>query len=183
VTDDAGWRDLGVAIRERRRAAGLTLVALAEKATLSQPFLSQVENGRARPSMASLYRIASALDTTPQALFGARGSMDEPTLVRGGAARAVDVSGTDASMCHLLVAGDVPFHVLEFVGLPSEFLERWEHPGFEAAYVIAGQVEIDVAGEIRALGAGDLLSYPASSPHRLRGRSADARVLLIASHP
>jgi transcriptional regulator with XRE-family HTH domain len=183
VTDDAGWRELGAAIRGRRRGAGLTLVALAEKAALSQPFLSQVENGRARPSMASLYRIASALDTTPQALFGSRASVDEPTLVRGGAARTVDVSGRDASLCHLLVAGDAPFHVLEFVGLPAEFLDQWEHPGFEAAYVVAGQVEIDVAGEVTALGAGDLLSYPATSPHRLRARSAGARVLLIASHP
>ena len=36
----------------------------AAKAKLSQPFLSQIERGRARPSMPSLHRIAAALGTT-----------------------------------------------------------------------------------------------------------------------
>jgi len=61
---------------------------LAELAGLSQPFLSQVENGRAQPSMESLYRIATALGTTPQALFGEH----DPSALAPTAARADDVS-------------------------------------------------------------------------------------------
>ena len=44
---------LGAAIRERRLANELTLVGLAERSGLSQPFLSQVETGKATPSMTS----------------------------------------------------------------------------------------------------------------------------------
>ena len=54
---------MGHAIKQRRHAHAFTLVDLAERAGLSQPFLSQVENGRARPSMSSLHRIATALGT------------------------------------------------------------------------------------------------------------------------
>ena len=61
---------LGGAIRALRRERGLTLVELAAATGLSQPFLSQVELGRSRPSMRSLFRIATALDTTQQALLG-----------------------------------------------------------------------------------------------------------------
>lgn len=176
------WETLGQAIRARRLERGLTLVDLAAKVQLSQPFLSQIENGRARPSMMSLYRVAGALDTTPQAFFGGPSeSSGAPTLVRADAARAVEVAGeTAASLCRLLLAGDAPFHVLEFHGLPQEFLEYWEHDGFEAAYVIAGEVELDVAGTITTLHAGDFLSYAARLPHRLRspGRQP-AHVLLV----
>jgi transcriptional regulator with XRE-family HTH domain len=70
--DDGTWWDgLGSAIRARRLSRSLSLVDLASTADLSQPFLSQVENGRARPSLLSLRRIADALGTTPQALFEA----------------------------------------------------------------------------------------------------------------
>lgn len=40
------WEVMGRAIKERRLGQPFTLVELAERAGLSQPFLSQVENGR-----------------------------------------------------------------------------------------------------------------------------------------
>lgn len=173
--------NVGPAIRERRLARELTLVALAELAGLSQPFLSQVENGRAQPSMESLYRIATALGTTPQALFGEHGpSALAPTAARADdeGVPAIDTAGE--SLRRLLLPGDTPFHVVELVGLATDFLESWHHDGFEALYVLAGPVEVEIDGEITELGTGDFFSYPAHLPHRYRsvlGRRA--RVLLI----
>ncbi len=180
--DSTEWVVLGLAIRERRRARGLTLVNLAQMVGLSQPFLSQVENGKARPSMTSLYRIAHTLDTTPQALFG--GSVDptsSSTPVRAQQVRSIDFDGRKhESIVHLLLAGDAPFHVLEFAGLPAEFADYWEHDGYEAVYVIEGDVEIDLAGAVTQLNSGDFHSYPSDVPHRLRSPDGKpARVLLI----
>ena len=180
--DSIEWETLGQAIRERRLARNLTLVALAQEVDLSQPFLSQVENGRARPSMISLYRIANALGTTPQAFFGGPvGNASSPALLRAQDARVVDTTDVSSqSACHLLLAGEAPFHLLEFDGLPSEFLDYWEHDGFEAVYVIAGQIEIDIDGEVTALAVGDVMSYSSRLPHRLRSISRSrAKVLLI----
>lgn len=176
------WEILGSAIRTRRVSRGFTLVALAAKVDLSQPFLSQIENGRARPSMTSLYRIANALETTPQAFFG--GSVDAscvPSLVRGEEAQTVDFDVNEAaSSVHLFLAGEAPFHVLEYVGLPIAFGEYWEHDGFEAVYVVAGHIEIDIEGQVSALEKGDFLSYPSSIRHRLRSPDGEsARALLI----
>jgi transcriptional regulator with XRE-family HTH domain len=179
--DPIEWEALGGAIRKRRLERDLTLVDLAASAALSQPFLSQIENGRARPSMTSLYRIARALDTTPQAFFGGPvEGTSAPALVRAGSAPTLGGSEASESIVHLLLAGDSPFHVLEFVTLPQEFSEYWEHDGFEAIYVISGDVEVDLDGAISTLGAGDFLSYPAKLRHRLRScGGAPVRVLLI----
>jgi transcriptional regulator with XRE-family HTH domain len=175
------WSALGGAIRERRLAGELTLVALAERSGLSQPFLSQVENGRAKPSMDSLYRIATALDTTPQGLFGYRGASElTPTTARAldPDVTAIDTAGE--SLRRLLLPGDAPFHVVELVGLATDFLESWHHDGFEALYVLAGPVEVEIDGEITELHTGDFFSYPAHLPHRYRSTlGREARVLLI----
>lgn len=180
--DSIEWETLGGAIRKRRLERDLTLVDLAAQVSLSQPFLSQIENGRARPSMMSLYRIAHALDTTPQAFFGGPvEGTSAPAMVRAESVRAVDVTGSvSESIVHLLLAGEAPFHVLEFVALPPEFTEYWEHDGFEATYVISGEIDIDIDGEISAMHPGDFLSYPAKLPHRLRcPGGGPVRVLLI----
>ena len=177
------WQELGRAVRDRRLASGLTLVGLAARVGLSQPFLSQVENGRARPSLMSLHRIAEALGSTPQALFAGTSDPEAgPVVVRADDVRIVDVGTREPaeSTCHMLLAGDAPFRLLEFDGLPSEFIEYFAHDGFEATYVIAGRVQIDVAGEITDLGPGDSISYPARLPHRLRALGKRrASVLMI----
>jgi len=155
-------------------------VELAERAGLSQPFLSQIENGRARPSMQSLYKIATALTTTPQALFGGPTVATEPTVARstGPGVPTIDTDGE--SLRRLLLPGDAPFHVIELVGLAREFLEPWQHDGFEAIYVLAGPVDVEVDGTVTTLATGDFLSYPARLPHRYRSeRGSDARALLI----
>lgn len=175
-----GFEHLGRTLRDLRHERGLTLVELAARCELSQPFLSQVETGRARPSMESVFRLARALDTTPQALFRAPSADGAgPTLVRHGSADVPVLDGGGAAVARLLLPGEAPFHVLEFTGLPAEFEQPWSHPGFEAVYVVAGQVELDLAGEVQLLGAGDFASYPSEVPHRHRTVSGPAARLLL----
>jgi len=174
------WAGLGAALRERRLADGLTLVELAERVGLSQPFLSQIENGRARPSMSSLARLATALGTTPQAMFGGTSVAAEPTLARASSADVTTIETDGESLRRLLLPGDAPFHVIELIGLATEFLEPWQHHGFEALYVLAGPIEVEVDGTVSTLATGDFLSYPSHLPHRYRSAlGAAAKVLLI----
>lgn len=181
TADTDTWTHLGAAIRQRRRAAGLTLVHLAGLTTLSQPFLSQVENGRARPSMESLRRIAAALGTTPQALFGGPVlPAGAPNVTRRDAVAALPLAPGASSICRVLLAGDAPVHLVEFDGLPTDFLETWEHDGFEAVYVVTGEVEVEVDGAVTQLGAGEVVSYAARLPHRHRSVGNEpARILLV----
>lgn len=78
---------VGVAVRKRRRALHLTLAAVSARSGLSVPFLSQIENERARPSMRSLERVADALETTAVELLAASDTARTVDLVRVEATR------------------------------------------------------------------------------------------------
>ncbi|MDV8001510.1 XRE family transcriptional regulator [Rhodococcus sp. IEGM 1408] len=62
---------IGARIRHLRRGLGLTLVEVAGEAGISQPFLSQIERGKAAPSMSTLEGLAHALGTTQAHLLDA----------------------------------------------------------------------------------------------------------------
>lgn len=63
-------RALGEAVRRLRHERGLTLKQLAERSGISVSQISQVERAESSPSLASLYRLAVALETRVQDLFG-----------------------------------------------------------------------------------------------------------------
>ena len=55
-------RDLGIAVRNARRAAGLTQEDLAGLAKVSRPWVSALERGKARAELASILKVVEALD-------------------------------------------------------------------------------------------------------------------------
>ena len=61
---------LGTRIRARRKALGLTLTEVAERAGLSNQYVSNLENGHRSPSLAALRSIATALGQTVTDLLG-----------------------------------------------------------------------------------------------------------------
>lgn len=69
-TRDEAASALGRAITIRRLELGFTRQALATRAGLSYPFVSEIERGSKVPSSASLTALAHALDLTPGALLG-----------------------------------------------------------------------------------------------------------------
>jgi transcriptional regulator with XRE-family HTH domain len=60
---------LGRRLRALRSARNLSMLGLAERAGVSESFVSQIERGVANPSVVSLQRLAHALDTSIAALF------------------------------------------------------------------------------------------------------------------
>jgi transcriptional regulator with XRE-family HTH domain len=72
---------LGNRIRELREECGLTQGQLAGSATVSQGYLSQLENGDVKnPSAAVLLRVAQAIQVDPDDLFEAAGYPTVRTL-------------------------------------------------------------------------------------------------------
>lgn len=71
---------LGAFIREQRNAAHLSLRALADKAGVSNPYLSQIERGLHEPSVRVLTSIATALNVSAETLLRQAGALgpDEP---------------------------------------------------------------------------------------------------------
>jgi transcriptional regulator with XRE-family HTH domain len=70
-------RDLGAFIREQRNTAQLSLRTLAERAGISNPYLSQIERGLRRPSADILQRVADALRISAETLYVQAGILEE----------------------------------------------------------------------------------------------------------
>lgn len=76
-------RMLGERVRERRRAAGLTLRDLGAASGVSERFLVLVEGGKANVSVVRLDAIARALDTTASALLASAPAEAPRTTEKG----------------------------------------------------------------------------------------------------
>jgi transcriptional regulator with XRE-family HTH domain len=68
---------LGVFIRAKRNQAQLSLRELAERADVSNPYLSQLERGLHEPSMRVLKAIATGLNVPIDALLARAGLLSE----------------------------------------------------------------------------------------------------------
>jgi transcriptional regulator with XRE-family HTH domain len=71
-------QDIGSFIRAQREAAQVSVRQLAEKAGVSNPYLSQIERGLRKPSAEVLNQIAKALRVSAEVLY-VRAGILEPT--------------------------------------------------------------------------------------------------------
>ena len=180
--------DLGAAIRAMRQVQGLTLVQLADRAGLSNPFLSQVERSKAQPSMLSLQRIATALGTTlavltASAQASAAESDGDISLVR---ADDPLVSTHEMGWTRPLVRGVRSLNPLEF-HVTSDRYERayWRHAVAEFLHVLSGTLLVDLDDKgVHTLRAGDSLYIPERIRHRWRIPARwPSRVLVVQAGP
>ena len=77
-------QDIGSFIRSQREAAQVSVRQLAEKAGVSNPYLSQIERGLRKPSAEVLNQIAKALRVSAEVLYVRAGILEpsEPSEVR-----------------------------------------------------------------------------------------------------
>ncbi|MGE2719491.1 helix-turn-helix domain-containing protein [Mycolicibacterium celeriflavum] len=69
-------QDIGTFIRTQREAAQVSVRQLAEKAGVSNPYLSQIERGLRKPSADVLNQIAKALRVSAEVLYVRAGILE-----------------------------------------------------------------------------------------------------------
>ncbi|UVE96496.1 helix-turn-helix domain-containing protein [Dietzia sp. B32] len=188
---------LGARIRHHRRQLGLTLVEVADQAGISQPFLSQIERGKAAPSMSTLEGLAHALGTTQAHLLDAVTAGGDPTATGPAGqdsgpgdpihvqrstegATLTRAEGTVGGHTRLLPGGPGGTQFLEFVEtnhVPGRF---FEHPGQEWLYVTRGTVLLEVGDSHSRLEAGDVARYDGTLPHRWYVPDGGEACLIVA---
>jgi len=177
--------DVGERLRDIRRLRRATLKTIADRAGVSESFLSQVERGRASASIASLRRIAGALGVSVADLFEPGGPPtprvlrrdDRPSLAFGILGRKL-----------LLTPG--PLQYLEvFAGEldvgGSTGAEAYAHGDSEELFlVLSGSVQLELGGAVYDLEHGDSIDYRSSTPHRVTNVGEErAEVMWIISPP
>jgi transcriptional regulator with XRE-family HTH domain len=166
---------VGAAVRRRRRALDLTLAAVAGRSGLSVPFLSQIENERARPSMRSLQRVADALETTAVQLLAASDPARTVDLLRADE----DAGFPPGTGIRPLVRGHHQLHAMEFSG-EQDAGREFQHRNDELMYVADGSAEVEAEGRAFRLERGDCLFLSGGVRHRWRATDPDTRILIVA---
>jgi transcriptional regulator with XRE-family HTH domain len=160
---------VGAAIRRARKNAGMTVVELAKRSGLSQPHLSQLENGRAAPSIAALYGLAAALGIGADELLPRLEDAQIQVTRRGEGPLQPASDGESAAMSRLLAGS--PGRIIEaheqYVA-PGETLGGWlEHAGEDLVYVVEGRLRVEFgSGRSEELEIGDAIWYAGRQPHR-----------------
>jgi transcriptional regulator with XRE-family HTH domain len=171
---------VGAAVRRRRRALELTLAVVAERSGLSVPFLSQIENERARPSRSSLEKVADALRTTAVELLAAADPACSVDVVRAeGTEPAEGAEPEYEPRARSLVRGHHQMHASEFTG-DHDAGREFQYRNDQLMYVADGAVEIEAEGRAYRLGRGDTLYLTGGVRHRWRATVADTRVVVVA---
>jgi transcriptional regulator with XRE-family HTH domain len=176
--------EVGQRLRAMRRLRGWTLKRVAEQSGVSPSFLSQVERGRAAASIASLKRIAAALDLSMADLFGPDGP-GKPRVLKRWERPALAFG----HLGHKYLVTPRPLQFLEvFVG---EFEpggttgEPYSHGDSEELFmVLEGRVQLQVGGDIFEMEPGDSIDYRSSTGHAVSNPySETAQVLWVISPP
>ncbi len=174
---------LGRKIRDLRLRRGLTVQQLADASRLSKGFISQVENDRTSPSLATLRDLAGALETSVAYLVVEEEQV--PCVVRNEERPRVHVGG-NTSKVELVSARPKRNLELLIAELPAGMTARGKrhyHHGEECVLVLEGRVRITCGDQMFVLEVGDSCHYDGRVPHAVENCGDAPARLLIAMAP
>src|ERR1700741_3818486 len=172
----------GQRFRRLRARRGLSLAQVARATGVSVGFLSALERGQMRSSVATLRRIARFYKTNILSMFETNG--DAQPLVRAAQRKILETN--PSVRMELLAWGNTAMEPHLFRIKPGGGSgESYSHEGEEFLHVLRGEFELWLHNEGHYhLKAGDSLYFESSTPHRWKnpGR-AEAWVLWVNTPP
>src|SRR3954468_9800482 len=119
--------DVGERLRERRGELKLSVRELARRLQLSPSLISQIERGKASPSVGTLYALTSELGLSMDALFSDQVDTPEPATRKGGNSHPPAQSDASGNGSHPPPAPDPPVvHPAERKRITLDSGVRWE---------------------------------------------------------
>jgi len=190
-------RQIGERIRAERERRGVSLRSLARTVGLSPSLISQIETGKCRPSVSTLYAITTALGVSVEDVFeeqqaGGKPAAAEVDLAVAEADRFPRTDGT-APVVHpgereVLELdsgvtwerlGHVPGSHVDFLrvthapgGTSSPAGRLMRHGGTEYGYLVEGELTVTLGFRSCRLRAGDSISFASSTPHTYRNEGS-----------
>lgn len=185
---------LGRHLRRRRKAMGLPLQRIADRAGISVGHLSQIERGLSSPSVRDLIRIAESLDASAGDFLDQAGGQSggrsggvsglgeaDPIMVRR--ARRSPVALKNGIAKRLLTPQDeAPLKMFMVTLAPDSTTgdDLYTHEGTEAGLVLAGRIMLTVEDRDMLLEAGDSFRFASLRPHRfMNAHDGESRVLWV----
>lgn len=189
--------ELGKRLKQARLREGLTLRELARQAGVSPSLISQIENGKSQPSVATLYACSRLLRLSVDELFDDHNPSansawscavqgrhpSDPTKAWKPSEYANRISIVHPSHRPYLSMAEgarwerlaaTPEHGVNFMkiayapGAASADGDLITHDGYECGYVLSGEAEVTVGDDVFQLHSGEAVGFDSSIPHVVR---------------
>lgn len=171
--------EVGARLRDARLARGLSVRGLAQSLGLSASLISQIETGKTQPSVSTLYAIVSELGISIDDLLGVarapepaqvsntvsavQRSHENPVIEMENGVKWERLAVGDGAADALLVTYDP--------GASSSVEGRlMRHAGVEYAYLLEGELTLQLDFDTYVLHPGDSLHFDSVRPHLYTNR-------------
>jgi transcriptional regulator with XRE-family HTH domain len=174
---------LGEKIRDLRIRRGLTVQQLASATGLSKGFISQLENHRSSPSLATLHDFARVLETSAAYLVADQDqapcvvpATERPNLTAKDGTSRIEVLSARARRNLELIMIELPPGI-------SAGDARQSHAGEECLLCTEGEVRLTFGERVIQLGPGDSCHYDGHQAHAIENSGSTVARVLIALTP
>lgn len=193
--------NVGSLIRRERERQAVSLRELARRVGVSASMMSQVETGRTRPSVSTIYSIAAELGLSIDALLSEEAAVADPIALASSHVREDAAAIAEAIPASQLVRpehrrklelesgvtwellSDLLPHLVDFMlvtyepgGRSSSSGKLTRHAGTEFAYMLRGTLKIQVGFDEFVLRPGDSMGFDSSEPHLLVNEGTEPAV-------
>jgi XRE family transcriptional regulator, regulator of sulfur utilization len=165
---------LGQAVQRLRKSYGQSLADLSQHSGVAKSIISQIERNETNPTLATIWRLAHALDVSIESML--QGAEEGPFIehLRRG---TTPIFVSDDGRCRLAVIGWLKtvdwLQWYDFHADPGGVLESTAHlrGSVECLSVLDGDLEVEVGGASERVCAGETLRYRCDMAHCIRNLS------------
>jgi transcriptional regulator with XRE-family HTH domain len=179
--------EVGATLAALRQRRALSLDELSRRSGVSKSMLSQIERNQANPTVAVVWRLATALGVAVGELLG--GARPAVPLLATVPAHATPTLASPDGKCELRILGPIElagqFEWYTLTVQPGGTLASQPHePGSrEHLTVLSGSLEIGAGDETTRVRHGETARYAVDVPHRIHNPGkALAQALLVVLH-
>lgn len=160
---------MGKRIKSRRENQGLQMNELSNKIGVTPSLISQIEKGKAFPSIVTLKKVAEALHTTVGELIGENENKITHPLVKPQDRRLAKENnkGTSSFLLsnHIARKQIEPYIICFEENSDSQEIMTSNFPGQEFCYVIKGKFEVVINGDNYIIEEGDSFYFDSNRKH------------------
>lgn len=175
---------IGPRLKELRTSRKMSLRDLGKATGLSATLLSQIEREVTDPSLRTLRLLADHFGQSIATLFQGTASMDAAHVTRPD--DRMLISANEGQVHYRRVThGNGHLEVLHGTLEPGEASseDAWSHDAVECAYVLAGELVVEVDDERFVLGTGDAITLCSARPHRYVNEGTKTTEFLVSVTP
>ncbi|MFK5891227.1 MAG: XRE family transcriptional regulator [Flavobacteriaceae bacterium] len=173
---------MGKRIKRKRESRGFPMKDLSIKIGVSSSLISQIENGKAYPSIVTLKKIAEALQTTVGELIGEHENFVQHPLLKS-SERKFAKENKNGTRSYLLsyhnTSKRIEPYIIQFnKDSDSTEIMTSNFPGQEFCFVLKGIFEATVDDKKYKLETGDSFYFHSRRPHLFKNTSGKEAELI-----